>query len=202
VRATIIEGNVPSKNNQQKTSYTTRKDVALENNKTHPTAFILVSACLLGEPTRFDQGSVKCDHFILDEWLQEGKIISFCPEVEGGCPTPRPPAEIMSGDGDSVVDGEVKVINVNGQDVTKKFMLGAQKALQLAQRKGVNIALLKARSPSCGNHFIYDGTFSNTLKKGKGVTAALLEREGIRVFNEEEIEEAEELLHRLASTTP
>lgn len=172
----------------------------MENDKTHLTTFILVSACLVGEPTQYDGGDMRCDHPKLEQWLREGRIISICPEAEGGCPTPRPPAEIMDGDGESVVEGEAKVFSVNGQDVTKQYMLGAQKALQLAQRNGVSVAILKARSPSCGNRFIYDGTFSNTLKAGKGVTAALLEREGIRVFNEEEIEEAEEYLCRFDSS--
>ena len=137
---------------------------------------------------------MRCDHPKLEQWLREGRIISICPEAEGGCPTPRPPAEIVDGDGESVVDGEAKVLTVNGQDVTNQYLLGAQKTLQIAKRNEVNVAILKARSPSCGNYSIYDGTFSNTLKAGKGVTAALLGREGIRVFNEEEFEEADSYL--------
>jgi len=157
---------------------------------------ILVSACLLGEQTRYDGGHVRKDHPILESWKREGRIISFCPEVEGGCPIPRPPAEIINGDGYCVIDGEGKVVNVNGQDVTQEFMLGAQKALQVAQTNGITVALFTARSPSCGCKSIYNGTFSNTLKPGKGVTTALFIRNGIRVFNEDEIEKAEELLNQ------
>ena len=158
------------------------------------TSKILVSACLLGEQTRYDGGHVRKENPILESWKREDRIISFCPEVEGGCPIPRPAAEIIDGEGDSVIDGESKVVNVNGQDVTQEYMLGARKALQVAQKNGITIALLKARSPSCGSRSIYNGTFSNTLKPGKGVTTALLVRNGIRVFTEDEIEEAQEYL--------
>jgi uncharacterized protein YbbK (DUF523 family) len=79
-------------------------------------------------------------------------------------------------------------------------MLGAHKALRIVQKNGITVALLKARSPSCASKTTYNGTFSNTLKPGKGVTAALLERNGIRVFNEEEIEEAEEYLRGINSS--
>jgi uncharacterized protein YbbK (DUF523 family) len=160
---------------------------------------ILVSACLLAEPTRYDGASMKIDHPKLEQWLQEGRLIAFCPEVEGGLPTPRPPAEIVGGDGVSVLEGLAKVIDINGIDVTDPYKLGAQKTLRMAQANNVKLAILKANSPSCGNKSIYDGTFSITLKPGNGVTAALLERNGIRVFNEEEIEEADMYLSRIDS---
>jgi uncharacterized protein YbbK (DUF523 family) len=157
---------------------------------------ILVSACLLGENTRYDGGHNRIDSSILAIWQVESRILSFCPEVEGGCPIPRPNAEISGGDGDSVIDGTSKVVNENGHDVTREYMLGAEEALRIAQSNAITIALLKARSPSCGSKRIYDGTFSNSLKRGKGVTTALLERNGIRVFNEDQIEEAERYLRK------
>jgi uncharacterized protein YbbK (DUF523 family) len=158
---------------------------------------ILVSACLLGKSTRYDGGHMRCDHPKLGQWLQEGRIIAVCPEVEGGLTTPRPPAEIIGGDGVNVLDDDAKVRDIDGHDVTEPYRLGAHKALQVAEENGVKLAILKANSPSCGNKFIYDGTFSIVLKPGKGVTAALLERNRIRVFNEEEIEEAELYLSRI-----
>jgi len=165
--------------------------------KHNSTERILVSACLLGEPTRYDGGLVSCDHPQLKQWFQENRIISFCPEVEGGLPTPRPPAEIINGDGFLVLDAQSKVLDVEGDEVTEQYIFGARKALQIAQEHNVRIAILKGESPSCGNKFIYDGTFTLTLKPGKGVTAALLEREGICVFNEEEIEEAVKYLQAI-----
>lgn len=157
-------------------------------------AKILVSACLLGKKTRYDGDHNRLDNPILNTWKQEDRIISVCPEIEGGCPIPRALAECIDGDGTSVVAGKTKVVNIEGQDVTKEFLLGAQKALQIVQQNDISVALLKARSPSCGSNFVYNGTFSNTLKPGKGVTTALLKLNGIRVFNEDEIEEADEYL--------
>jgi uncharacterized protein YbbK (DUF523 family) len=158
---------------------------------------ILISACLLGEPTRYDGGHMRCDHPKLGQWLREGRVITVCPEVEGGLTTPRPPAEIIGGDGNHVLDDEAKVLTIHGIDVTESYKLGAHKALQVAEENGVKLAILKANSPSCGNTLIYDGTFSTTLKPGKGVTAALLERNEIRVFNEDEIEEADSYLSKI-----
>jgi uncharacterized protein YbbK (DUF523 family) len=163
---------------------------------------IMVSACLLGEPARYDGGNMKVHHPVLEGWIQQGLIISFCPEVEGGLTTPRPPAEIINGDGTKVLDGDAKVLDINGLDVTQLYKLGAQKALRAAQKNDVRLAILKAQSPSCGNRIIYDGTFSMALKPGKGVTVALLERNGIRVFNEDEIDAAADYLTHLNLSIP
>jgi uncharacterized protein YbbK (DUF523 family) len=163
---------------------------------------MLVSACLLGEPTRYDASHMRCDHPKLEQWIQEGRIIAFCPEVEGGLTTPRPPAEIIGGDGINVLDGNAKVLTIHGIEVTEPYKLGAQKALRVAEENGVKLAILKANSPSCGKKSIYDGTFSTILKPGKGVTAALLERNGILIFNEEEIEEAAEYLYSSDTSNP
>jgi uncharacterized protein YbbK (DUF523 family) len=173
----------------------------MSNRKSNVASKILMSACLLGENTRYDGGHNRVDTPIIESWKSEGRILSICPEIEGGLPIPHPPAEVINADGDTIIDGKGKVVDVNGKDVTEEFMLGAQKALQLARDNNIELALLKARSPSCGIRTIYDGTFSNTLKPGKGVTAALLTRNGIHVFNEDEIEAAEDYLKTIESTT-
>ena len=102
----------------------------------------------------------------------------MCPEVLGGLPIPRPPAERQP-------DG--RVITQKGQDVTNQYRAGAQRALELAQVHGCTLAVLKERSPSCGRGQIYDGTFSHTLTSGSGVTAQLLEEHGIPVYGESQI---------------
>jgi uncharacterized protein YbbK (DUF523 family) len=101
--------------------------------------------------------------------------------------TPRPPAEIVGGDGDAVLDGRARVVTRAGTDVTAAYIAGAHRALRTAVRAGVELAVLKARSPSCGANGVYDGTFSRTLTDGEGVTAALLRRNGIRVVTEEDL---------------
>ena len=155
---------------------------------------ILVSACLVGERVRYN-GLVKSfESHVLESWDRRGWVVAICPEVAGGLSVPRPRSEISGGDGVQVLNGHKKVININGQDVTKYFLEGAQKALELASSSGIRLAILKEGSPSCGSNYIYDGSFSEIKKPGKGVTAALLEKNGIRVFNENEILEAENYL--------
>ena len=138
---------------------------------------ILISACLLGEHCRYDGKEEK--NPLVDELNKYFDLVPFCPEVEGGLPTPRIPSEIKSG----------RVYNKKGENVTKQFNLGAEKALQLCRFLNIHICILKDKSPSCGVYEIYDGTFTNKLKKGQGVTAALLSSVDYWVMSEEDIPE-------------
>ncbi len=154
-----------------------------------PDSPLLVSACLVGIPCRYAGGN--CSNDQLQTLAAQGDVLPLCPEVLGGLPTPRPPAEIQGGDGDDVLEGQAGVVNTEGKDVTAEFLAGAQKALRVAHRWDIKEAILKARSPSCGVGQIYDGSFSGRLVEGDGVTAALLKREGIIVKSEEEWEKRE-----------
>jgi uncharacterized protein YbbK (DUF523 family) len=158
---------------------------------------ILVSACLLGNKVRYDANDVPTTSDLLDKWNAEGRLVSFCPEVAGGLSVPRLPAEIQSDDGNAVLDGTAKVLDNQGNDVSENFINGAKKALEAANSNNVKVAILKSKSPSCGSSFIYDGTFSSVQKVGQGVTTALLERNGIKVFSDLEIEKAGEYLGKL-----
>lgn len=151
---------------------------------------ILISACLLGIRVRYDGLILPVSNRLIDALKQMPNIIPFCPEVTGGLPVPRLPSEISGGDGRLVIDGKAVVNDIKGNDVTSYFITGAEKALEAAINNNIRAAILKEKSPSCGSAFIYDGTFTKTLKSGRGVTAALLEKHGIRVFNETEIEDA------------
>lgn len=163
---------------------------------------ILVSACLLGDRVRYNGSDVPCESNLLDLWKSEERIIPFCPEVAGGFPVPRPATEIVGRDGFAVLDGNGQVLDVKDHDVTACFIDGAARALEAARRNGVKLAILKEGSPSCGSTYIYDGTFSSIRKAGQGVTAALLERNGIRVFSEEEIEEAADYIAEIEGVEP
>jgi uncharacterized protein YbbK (DUF523 family) len=158
---------------------------------------VLVSACLLGNPVRYNGKFIPFENQILTDWQSEGRIVPVCPEVAGGLPVPRPRAEILNGDGSLVLDGRTGVITINGQDVTEYFLAGAHKALELARLHEIRLAVLKEGSPSCGSGYIYDGSFSGIKKPGKGVTIALLEMNGIRVFSEHELLEAKNYLKTL-----
>lgn len=152
---------------------------------------ILVSACLMGELVRYDGEIFTNCPPILKEWQQAGLVISICPEVAGGMPTPRPPAEIQGGDGEDVIAGTARVCDPSGKDVTGEFLKGAREALRLTEENEIAFAILKAYSPSCGSKQTYDGTFTDSLMPGQGVTAALLTNAGIRVYNEDEIDQIE-----------
>ena len=149
---------------------------------------ILVSACLLGQAVRYD-GGAHGPFAVLAQWQAQGRVLPLCPEVAGGLPTPRPPAEIIGGQGGQVLDGWVQVRSIEDVDVSAAFIAGAQSAVTLARQHGIRIAVLKARSPSCGKGDIYDGTFTGTRVPGDGVTAALLSAHGIRVYGEDDVAE-------------
>lgn len=150
---------------------------------------ILVSRCLLGHRVRYDGGaSGPFDQ--LEQWIAEGRVVALCPEVAGGLPTPRPAAEIPGGQGVEVLDGSARVLTAEGEDVSAEFLSGARQTLALVEQHGIRIAVLKANSPSCGNLLTYDGTFSGVKVSGEGVTAALLRRNGVKVFSELELPEA------------
>jgi uncharacterized protein YbbK (DUF523 family) len=145
---------------------------------------IIISACLIGCNCRYDEKNNLNPH--LAKLVQEGKAIPVCPEQLGGLPTPRPPAEIVGGEGKDVLTGKARVIDVNGNDVTAQFVKGARETLKIAQLIGATSAILKQRSPSCGSEEIYDGSFNKKRIKGRGVTAALLMENGIKVMDEDQ----------------
>lgn len=158
---------------------------------------VLVSACLLGQPVRYD-GRDSGHPGLLQRWQAEGRVVPLCPEVAGGLPTPRPPAEILGGQGAQVLEGQVQVLTVGGEDVSEAFLAGARQALELVRRYGIRVAVLKSGSPSCGNRLTYDGSFSGVKVAGEGVTTALLRREGVQVFSELELEAAQQVLDGIA----
>ncbi|EYD69907.1 hypothetical protein FNF_01679 [Fusobacterium necrophorum subsp. funduliforme B35] len=137
---------------------------------------ILISACLLGIPCRYDGRDNKIESLNLLQ--QQFDFVPICPEQLGGLSTPRCPCEIQGN----------KVMSKEGKDCTREFQEGAEKSLKLAKQWNIKTALLKAKSPSCGFGQIYDGSFSKKLITGNGLTAALLEKEGIRIFCETELD--------------
>ena len=137
---------------------------------------LLISACLLGEPCRYDGASKPLPDEKLDALLREHTLIPVCPEQLGGLPTPRTPSE-RQGD---------RVVMRDGTDVTAQYEKGAAVVCALAAQTGAEAALLKARSPSCGRGEIYDGTFTGTRTPGDGVTAEALKRAGVPVYTEED----------------
>ena len=134
-----------------------------------------VSACLLGENCKYSGGNNYSERVM--EYIKGHEVVSICPEVLGGLPIPRDPAEI--------VDGVVR--HKDGNSVDKEFRDGAKKALEILKDKGAELVILQSRSPSCGVDSIYDGTFSGKLIPGNGVFVELLKAEGFNVIDVEEL---------------
>ncbi len=146
---------------------------------------LIISACLLGESCRYDGTSKPCRDVKTLASVYE--LLPVCPECMGGLSTPRPPAELQK-------DG--RVVNREGVDVTHAYRQGAEAVLELAKRRGCQMALLKEKSPSCGKGRVYDGSFTATLTGGNGVCAALLLEHGLEVFGESELERLLELANK------
>lgn len=132
---------------------------------------ILVSACLLGQCCKYSGGSNLCPAVL--DYVRGHRVIPVCPEVLGGLPVPRTPAEIVAGE----------VLDRDGVSVDRAFRLGAARALEIAREEGVELAILQPRSPSCGAKEIYDGSFTGRKIPGQGVFAALLTEAGIPVLD-------------------
>ena len=139
----------------------------------------IISACLVGVRCRYN-GVITINEKLL-KLVQAGKALAICPEQLAGLSTPRLSCEIIKNK-----NGILRVVNSQKEDLTKEFQLGAQKTLQIAQIVGANTAILKARSPSCGKGQIYSGNFNGELIAGDGFTTLLLQKNGIKVYTEEE----------------
>lgn len=151
---------------------------------------IIISACLMGQPVRYDGAAKPSRNPWLKRWQTEGRLIVFCPEVAGGFATPRLPAEIEpKTDALAVLEGRARVMDAEGEDVTHGFLMGAKAALKAAKTAGCQHAILIDGSPSCGTGFIYSGRFDGATRGGVGVTAALLQQNGIRVWAHSQIDD-------------
>ncbi len=161
---------------------------------------ILISACLLGQFVRYDGGTSTVSNPILNRWDTEDRLIPICPEMAGGLPAPRPPAEIIKADTEGVMRGINEVRTKQGDNVSSFFLDGARQALALAVEHDIQLAILKEGSPACGSRQINDGSFSGRKTAGQGITTCLLRQNGIRVFNEKQIAKAAKYLGKLGQS--
>jgi uncharacterized protein YbbK (DUF523 family) len=147
---------------------------------------ILVSACLLGRPCRYDGASKKSsavEHYLARMEARGARVVPVCPEELGDLGTPRPAAELRGGDGQSVLSGAAAVTRLeDGQDLSEAFVRGARRAVSMAP--GATRAILKARSPSCGCRQTH---IDGRLQPGMGVFAALLSSRGLELCSDEDL---------------
>ncbi|MBM6999943.1 DUF523 domain-containing protein [bacterium] len=146
------------------------------------TTAVLVSACLLGEPCRYDGAAKPCAAVRALRERPDVRLAPVCPEQLGGLPTPRPPSEIVV----TAKGGRPRVMTREGADVTAAFERGAREAVRIARARGCAVAILKAKSPTCGcgPAGVYDGSFTGKLVAGEGVAARALREAGVRVTDE------------------
>ena len=137
---------------------------------------IMVSACLLGQNCKYSGGNNYSKK--VEEFVAGHEVIPVCPEVAGGLPVPRTPCEIVNG----------KVTDANGISRDREFRKGAEKCVDIAKEKNIDLAILQSRSPSCGVKQVYDGTFSGKLVPGDGIFVQMLKQNGIKVINADELE--------------
>ena len=137
---------------------------------------IVVSACLLGLPTRYD-GCPSTNEKVLSA-IGSRVVVPVCPEQLGGLPTPRPPHFFDRGTGEDVLAGRSRVVNEDGGDATEEFLRGARTVVRIAELVGAREAWFKERSPSCG---VQTTSLGEKKVPGPGVTTALLRSRGIRV---------------------
>ncbi|MBD7913663.1 DUF523 domain-containing protein [Clostridium sp. Sa3CUN1] len=141
----------------------------------------LISSCLCGVNCKYSGGNnlnEKCLNL-----FNEGKAILACPEKLGGLSTPRTPAEIK-GTARGVINKVDIVVTKDNIDVTEAFLKGAYETLHIAKLSKIKKAILKDGSPSCGVNYVYDGSFEGIRINGKGITATILEENGIEVLSE------------------
>ena len=133
-----------------------------------------ISACLMGVDCKYNGGNNY--HQQLVEFMQDHEYILICPEVSGGMSTPRLPSEIKDG----------RVINQKNEDVTSFFEKGAQIEVNKILEAKCDYVICQSRSPSCGIHWIYDGTFSKTIVAGNGIFIRKCLENGIKVIDIEQ----------------
>ncbi len=136
---------------------------------------IMVSACLLGENCKYNGGNNYSEKVM--NYLKGHEVVSVCPEVLGGLPTPRIPAEIVNG----------TVTARDGRSVDTEFRMGAKIALEKAIAENVGLVILQSRSPSCGVKQIYDGSFTGKKIEGQGVFTKLLKENNFRIIDVEDL---------------
>ncbi len=145
---------------------------------------MIMSACLAGENCKYSGGNNRIEDEYILGLVKKDHVILVCPEVMGGLEIPRAPGEIRSG----------RVYTDEGRDVTAEYRRGAEMTLAIAEENDVIVCLMKERSPSCGVHMIYDGTFSGTKIPGSGICSAMLREAGYDIHSEFELEEVKKIL--------
>lgn len=110
----------------------------------HEKPTIAASACLLGQPVRFDGGHKK-DQFVADRMARLMEILPVCPEMEAGLGTPRPAIQLRK------IDDEVRLVQSKKPDIDltdTMTQVAVKRARQLNGR--ISGLVVQRKSPTCG----------------------------------------------------
>lgn len=162
---------------------------------------IFVSSCLMGARVRYDGGTKTLENQLLATWRAEGRLVTLCPEMAAGLPSPRPAAEIAPGaTAEAVLSGRAGIYDKDGLDWTGEFTQGAALAVDLAKAQGCRFALLADGSPSCGSTYVYSGKFDGQRQSGEGVVAASLRAAGVAIYAPDQLLDLSRALEEAENT--
>ena len=127
------------------------------------------------------------------------RVIPFCPEAHA-LGVPRTTPDIHGGDGIDVLRGRARVLDEDGNDLTRAMLSGAEAMREVARDHDVELALLMDMSAACGSQVISDGCRFDEARRyriGVGVAAAILLEDGVLVVSQRDHATLERLIHHL-----
>lgn len=137
---------------------------------------VVVSACLLGRKCKYNGGDNGNE--AVKDFVKGKEILTLCPEMAAGLGAPRAPVEIKEG----------RIVTKEGEDKTALYQNGVDHSMEKVMAFDPDLCILKSKSPTCGIHCIYDGSFSGKLMPGSGLWAKALKDAGYALKDEKEME--------------
>lgn len=166
----------------------------LEKNTPLPIGF---SSCLIGTKCGWEGDDYTVDLVLSIYNSDKVQPVHFCPE-HFSFGTPREFSSIHGGTGHDILDGKARVLTVTGKDWTDGAIKAANETLNRFKEKNIIIAIMTEISPSCGSHVIYSGNpEEKSYIQGFGVTAALLEKNGIEIIAQRDFKTLNYLMNML-----
>jgi uncharacterized protein YbbK (DUF523 family) len=163
------------------------------NQVTDPRPRLVISACLLGDPVRYD-GDHKRDSFLVGPLADHVQWLSICPEVELGLGVPREKIQL------EVATGGIQLVACQSRrDLTGAMQDWAAGWARSQQEREICGFVLKSGSPSCGIGDVRVKEAEGFSREGTGLFAETVMRSfpGIPVTTEKQIHQPGQLEHFL-----
>lgn len=146
-----------------------------------------ISACNFGTPVRYNmKGWNRVEH--LDRDKSSFIWVPVCPEVTAGMGVPRETIKLVNGNGNDFWEGNARMKNRRGKDVSEQIRSGSLMSLEILKSSGCEAFIFQEGSPTCG---IYRTTLKNKrLGKPPGVFGSLVEKEELFLIPAEDLDSA------------